>query len=218
MDSKKPSEIDITGPNSTAFVFEEANRRYWHKLLRALAKELRSVDYKFANVAKGYPLDARAKLRLVKAITKAEVVWKFPACTDQWDDFTAERVADGYGIALLDEVLSVLAQENIHLVPSDVETGPVEDFPLAASTCFSSHTKNNTNLLDNKHIVSNFLGSFCGVLLGALMIGTLLSLSEPPEALPPIIKPSPPASTDGYVPPFLHLDDPTAPVQPMEVE
>lgn len=56
MDRQRPPEMDITAPNLTAFIFQEANRRHWYKRLSALSQELRQVDYKFARVSKGYPL------------------------------------------------------------------------------------------------------------------------------------------------------------------
>ena len=192
MDCEKPSEIDITAPATTAFIFKEVNRRDWYLRLSALAKELPYIDFKFAQVSKGYPLDTRSKLRLARVIAKAEVVSKYPACPNKWDDITENFVSDGYAVAVLDLVLDVLAQENIHLVPRRIETGPVDDIHLpelsSGKTEKSGSVNNIPSFLAGKETLATLLaiclggilGSFLGVLFGHLLVVLFLA-EEPPQ-------------------------------------
>ncbi len=236
MDCDKPSEIDITAPATTAFIFKEVNRRDWYLRLSALAKELPYIDFKFAQVSRGYPLDTRSKLRLARVIAKAEVVSKYSACPNKWDDITDNFVSDGYAVAVLDLVLDVLAQEKIHLIPRSIETGPAKDLHLAGLSSGKEEQSCSENNIPNvtagetgvipflARFVGCVLGSFLGVLLGHWLFEGFLTENpsqiylEPPRISAPAF-----GEIEKFDLPELPLpaDQPdllVVPVRPMEVE
>lgn len=212
MDRQRPPEMDITAPKLTAFIFQEANRRHWYKRLSALSKELRHVDYKFARVSKGYPLDARPKLRLARAIAMAEIVAKYPATPEKWDAICEEYVADGFAIEVLDEVLDLLAEEDIHLVPRDLETGPIEDIPIAKFASGEAQPRLGSAKQLLAKVGTCFLGAFCGVIVGNM-------LSEPTAWPQNAAHPDIDGLSKQTLPPIPHLErrtipDASAPVVP----